>query len=279
MKLFNKTNTEDHAAQEKEKIETPLDEKIKEIVEQTLKEKLSDKPSTELAETEEKPVQPEETGVPEPEKPKPDENSSKPEKTPKETDDSSLYARLEAIENILAQRIIDRDKALLNKTARIDELSEKYERLMTSVQEDRYRKDKVKLISKIIFFTDLIRRMLYEFNQHRSDKAKSEETVFLEQQFEKLIVAMDDTLKHEMVSTMPQAVEGADFDEEHMQAIDTIHTDNAALNGRVYRSLSACYIWTLPYVLKARVDENGNEVRNYRFVLHPEEVILYKYNK
>ena len=121
--------------------------------------------------------------------------------------------------------------------------------------------------------------MLYEFNQHRSDKAKSEETVFLEQQFEKLIVAMDDTLKHEMVSTMTQAAEGADFDEEPMEAIDTINTDNAALDGKVHRSLSACYVWTLPYILKARIDENGNEVRNYRFVLHPEEVILYKYNK
>ena len=279
IKLFDKASPEAQPEQEEKKEETPLEEKIKEIVEQALKEKMAAKSSPEPDEADEKPAQPEETCAPEPKEPRPDEDCSKPDKTSTETGDGTLYTRLEAIETILAKRLKNSDESLRDKAARIDELSEKYERLMTSVQEDRYRKDKVKLISKIIFFTDLIRRMLYEFNQHRSNTAKSEETVFLEQQFEKLIVAMDDTLKHEIVSTMPQAAEGADFDEEHMEAIDTIHTDNASLDGKVHRSLSACYVWTLPYILKARIDENGNEVRNYRFVLHPEEVILYKYNK
>lgn len=157
---------------------------------------------------------------------------------------------------------------------------EKYEKLYQNVQEDRYRKDKVKLAGRMIHHVDLLRRMLYDFNSNRDNShAKDEETLFLEKQIEMIIAAMDDTLQHEMVMTRPMAQEGVIFDDEYMEAIDTVPTDDPALDGKVYRSVSACYYWTLPYILKARIDEKGDEVRSYNFMIHPEEVIIYKLNK
>ena len=190
---------------------------------------------------------------------------------------NQIKGQLDRMEKVLADDLAEEKQKRGAVSEKLADRQTKYENLMQTVQEDRYRKDKVKLINRVIFFTDLIRRMLYDFNTHRdSSQPKNEETLFLEQQFEKIIETMDDTLRHEMVTTLPLPCEGDDFQDEYMEVIDTIETDNDALAGKVQRAISACYIWTLPYILKARLDENGNEVRHYQFVLHPAEVIVYR---
>lgn len=170
-----------------------------------------------------------------------------------------------------------KDENIREKDVKLQDFRDKYEKLLQSVQEDRYRKDKAKLINKMIFYVDLMRRMLYEFDAKRKDQMPlTEDAVFFRQQIETLILSMDDTLKHEMVYTLPVANQGDDVDEERMEIIDTVETDDPALVGKIFRSVSACYTWSLPYILKARVNETGDEVRTYNFVLHPEEVITYK---
>lgn len=186
---------------------------------------------------------------------------------------NDLAERLEKIEKMIGEELQAARTATKAVQDKLDDRQQKYEDLMQKSQEDRYRKDKAKLINKMIFYVDLMRRTLYEFRN------KPEAGINLEEQLDKLIVSMDDTLSHEMVRTLPMANPGDDIVDERMEVIDSVETEDPALDNKIYRSISACYTWSLPYVLKARLDEKGDEVRTYNFVLHPEEVIIYKLKK
>lgn len=269
-----------------------LDRKLNEMSEKIATPAPAETPKQASAEPEQRPVQPEaelKPVMPEPTakpvepEPQRDEASHKESNNAPVVSDKAvkeLKEQLDKIEKLISDDLANEREKRNSIADKLADRQTKYENLSQNVQEDRYRKDKAKIINKVIFFSDLIRRMLYDFNAHRdATKAKDEETVFLEEQFAKLIDAMDDTLRHEMVETLPMAAQGDDFVEGNMEVIDTVETDDANLAGKVYRSISACYTWYLPYIVKARLDDNGNEVRHYRFVLHPEEVIIYKLNK
>ncbi len=58
--------------------------------------------------------------------------------------------------------------------------------------------------------------------------------------------------------------------------MDSVQTDDPQMAGKVAGSESPAYVWTLPYILKARVDGDGNEINSYRFLLEREKVIIYK---
>lgn len=214
-----------------------------------------------------------------------DSSNSTEQKTLPSIDDNS--GKILEIAQLISEKIdtlnsvVNNNQSLINAAKTSDEklnaYTSKYEGLYQNVQEDRYRKDKAKIINKMIFYVDLMRRMLYDFiNKRNPDEQLSDDAIFLKNQIENLIQSMDDTLKHEMVQTRPMAQNGDTFDEETMEVIDIIETDDASLDGKIFRSISACYTWTLPYILKARINENGDEVRRYSFVIHPEEVITYK---
>lgn len=190
--------------------------------------------------------------------------------------ESSVVAELHSSINTVGVK----DENIHEKDVKLQEFRDKYERLLQNVQEDRYRKDKSKLINKLISYVDLMRRVLYDYDAKREGmEPMTEDAIFFRQQIESLILSMDDALKHEMVNTLPMANPGDDVDEERMEVIDTVETDDPALDGKIFRSVSACYTWSLPYILKARINETGDEVRTYNFVLHPEEVITYKLKK
>lgn len=166
------------------------------------------------------------------------------------------------------------------KDNKIEEYIDKYDRLLDNVQQDRYLKDKLSLVKRIISYVELVREVLYEFDEKRGDSVPlTKDAVFFREQIENLTKSMAGTIRNEMVETIPMANMGDDFDEKRMDVIDTVETDNPSLNRKIFRSVSPCYIWSLPYILKARVTDTGDEVRSYKFVLQPEKVILYNLKK
>lgn len=162
-------------------------------------------------------------------------------------------------------------------------LAEKQERLETilqSVQEDRYRKDKIKLINKYIYHIDLIRQTLYDFNSGRdSSKEKDPETVFLERQLEETAAGLEAVLMQEMVEKVQTGKNGGTVDPEMQETVETVPTNDPGMDGKIFRSLSPAYVWTLPYILKPRISDTGEEVRSYRFLIRPEQIITYKLKK
>ena len=163
---------------------------------------------------------------------------------------------------------------------KLAEKQERLENILQSVQEDRYRKDKIKLINKYIYHIDLIRQTLYDFNSARdSSKEKDPETVFLERQLEETAAGLEAVLMQEMVEKVQTGKNGGTVDPEMQETVETVPTNDPGMDGKIFRSLSPAYVWTLPYILKPRISDTGEEVRSYRFLIRPEQIITYKLKK
>lgn len=175
------------------------------------------------------------------------------------------------------------NQRLLQENAKMSECLEdkqlRLEQIVQTCQEDRYRKDKVKLINKYIYQIDLIRKTQYDFSIYRNQQSEKEAIAFLESQLTEIIKGMEATLLQEMVENIQTGEEGASVNPDMQETIDTVSTDNPELDGKIYCSISPAYVWTLPYILKAKITDKGDEIKSYRFLIRPEQIITYKFNK
>lgn len=191
----------------------------------------------------------------------------------------------ETIEDLIRQKAEELDLRLQEMTSERQALTEKLARseerfyqLTQTVQEDRYRKDKSRLLGACIDEANLIRSSLYDFRNRRENgelKKSAEEE--LEEMLEKIVDHFDKRiLRTERVEVLPKAEPGSDFREDIQDVVDYQPTDDQQMVGKVARSESPAYVWTLPYIFKAKVDGDGNEINSYRFLLEREKVIIYK---
>lgn len=192
----------------------------------------------------------------------------------------------EKIETLIRQKAEELDRRLQELTSERQALAEKLARseerfyqLTQTVQEDRYRKDKSRLLSACIDEANLIRSSLYDFRKRRDNGAlKKSAELELEEMLGKIVDHIDKRiLRIERVEVLPQAEHGSDFQEDTQEIVGSVQTDDPQMAGKVARSESPAYVWTLPYILKAKVDGDGNEINNYRFLLEREKVIIYKH--
>jgi hypothetical protein len=196
----------------------------------------------------------------------------------------TLKSLQEGINQLSAQlnaengRLIQENEALQDL---VDKKQERLEQISQNCQEDRYRKDKSRLIDRYIYLMDIIRQTLYDYdyNRERILPAGADAEAFLKQQLEAVIVAMNATLDSEKVIMLPSASEGTAVNPDLQEIIDVVSTDKPDMDGKVFRSVNPGYAWTLPYILRAKTTDTGQEIKNYRFLIRAEQVIVYKFNK
>lgn len=161
-----------------------------------------------------------------------------------------------------------------------NELDDKQEKLQTitqNVQEDRYRKDKIKLINRCIMQLDIIRKTLYDYDHGRESIENKEE--FLYRQLQEIVTGMEATLSYEGVETKTFAAAGEKVDTQNQEVVEAVATDDVEKDGAVAVSINPGYVWTLPYIIKCRKTDNNEEILNYRFLLQSEQVAAYRYVK
>lgn len=208
---------------------------------------------------------------------------------PKETDAmqwDNMQKILESIKKVvvnLDSQISNEHQRLLKENSDIQELldqkQEHLEQITQTCQEDRYKKDKIKLVNKYIYQMDLIRKVLYDFNSLRTMQSDEESVAFLENQLKSIVVSMEATLAQEMVEPIQYGEDGGTVNPELQETIDVVATNNPELDGKIYSSINPGYVWTLPYILKAKITDNGDEIKSYRFLVRPEQIIVYRLNK
>lgn len=217
-----------------------------------------------------------------------DQSDPKPQGEASNTSDSfttiekTLALISEQIKSLSASVSIENQR-LLQENAKISEGLEnkqlQLEQIVQTCQEDRYRKDKIKLINKYIYQIDLIRKTQYDFSIYRNQLSENEAIVFLESQLTEIVKGMEATLLQEMVENIQTGEDGAAVNPDMQETIDTVSTDNPELDGKIYCSISPAYVWTLPYILKAKITDKGDEIKSYRFLIRREQIITYKFNK
>lgn len=198
-------------------------------------------------------------------------------KAAEKSSDSLLLEEINKISAMISERNeIAKENEYLH--TKLDEKQERLEQIVHNCQEDRYRKDKGRLINRIIYQMDLIRNVIYDFdNEHPEDLSAS--VAFLRQQFLEIITYMEETLRAESVECIRLGKDGSAVDLELQEVTDVVITDKPELAGKVHRSIHPGYIWRLPYILKAKIKDDGSVVKDYDFLIRPEQVITYKLNK
>jgi len=189
--------------------------------------------------------------------------------------ENQLTALRETLDVTVRELVADRTEL----SRKLDEKTSRYQELLERVQDDRYRKDKVKILRRNINLRNLISGVLddYRLAIPRLAGYDAPASIFLEQQLEKVVEKLDADLRQEMLVPLVNGREGSDFDAEHQEIVEQQPTDRPELDGKVCRSVAPGYVWTLPYIFKPRVNESGEEVYTYRFLLRSEDVITYKY--
>ncbi len=208
-----------------------------------------------------------------------EEKGKVPDNSAPVTPDADIKSSLKTILSLVSQensRLIKENTDLEN---RLDEKQMRLEQIVQVCQEDRYRKDKVKLINKYVYHIDLIRKTLFEFAADRKKMQGAKAVDFLVHQLEELVTGMDATLQQEMVEIRRFGKEGDSVNLDMQEVIGSVPTDDFSLDGKIHSSVSPAYIWTLPYILKAKVTDSGDEIKSYNFLLRAEQIIVYKFNK
>lgn len=213
-------------------------------------------------------------------------SDEQPDKSDEDTLTQEPSQESETIEDLIRQKAEELDRRLQELTSERQALAEKLTRseerfyqLTQTVQEDRNRKDKARLLGACIDEANLIRGSLRDFRERRKNGnlSKSAEQE-LEEMLEKIVEHFDRRiLRTERVEVLPKANSGSDFREDIQDVVDYQPTDDPQMDRKVARSESPAYVWTLPYILKAKVDGDGNEINSYRFLLEREKVIIYKH--
>ena len=128
---------------------------------------------------------------------------------------------------------------------------------------------------RIIRLLDNIRSVDYKYRVEHEQMADNE--LFLYKQLGEIITALETVLINEGVTirTYGNEMVNSEFEE----TVQLLETQNPELDNTIARVISPAYIWTLPYILKAKVNQEGETIRSYQFILQAQKIITYKYAK
>ena len=156
---------------------------------------------------------------------------------------------------------------------------DRLENIIQTVQEDRYRKDKLKLINRCIFQSEMLRKTIYEYPDITKEMTLEQKEEFLLKQLNSVVIGFDSMLADEGAVVTHFAAVGEKMNNEFQEAVGARETDDEAKNGTVAEVVSPGYVCTLPYILKAKVNESGEEIKRYKFLMQTEKIIAYKFVK
>lgn len=162
-----------------------------------------------------------------------------------------------------------------NQESKLEEKQERLEIINQRIQEDRYRKDKATLLNKCIYFIELIRKTLDDYPTYKSSIEDIESYFF--QQLGNIATGIESTLLTEGVQRRSFSSVGGKVVPEYQETVGVIDTDDPTKDNTIAKVVSPAYVWTLPYILRGKINEAGDEIKCYKFLMRAEQIVVYKY--
>ena len=72
--------------------------------------------------------------------------------------------------------------------------------------------------------------------------------------------------------------EDINFDPHTQQSFE-YPTDNPDIDKKIRRTLNPGYVWTLPYIIRAKANGEEHPLKEYRMIFRREQVECFKYIK
>lgn len=178
----------------------------------------------------------------------------------------------QVLENLSA-KIDGENRDLLRTLDKVEDKLMRRESELQNFQEDSRLKATAPFLKQFIHLGDMMRKVV---DENPSEAGAS--SAYLLEQFRQLIDSIDFILRDFSVDVFRHDEEDTRFDPHTQQAFD-YPTDDPALDKKVRRTVNPGYVWTLPYVLKAKASGEEHPLKEYRMIFRREQVECFKYIK
>lgn len=173
--------------------------------------------------------------------------------------------------NALALKIEDENGSLICLLNKVEDKLMRRESEIQGFQEDSRLKSIAPLLKQFIYLGDMMRKVLYDMPV---DKEMAYE--YLKSQLKQLINSIDYILMDFSVDAFKHDEDNITFDPHTQQMFEYI-TDDITLDKKIRRTVNPGYVWTLPYIIKAKANGEPHPLKEYRMIFRREQVECYKY--
>ena len=184
---------------------------------------------------------------------------------------TELQEGLKLILETLSGKIDQENGALIRTLDKVEDKLMRKEADLQSFQEDSRLKATAPYLKQFINLGDMMRKVIDE-----NPSAAEESASYLLEQFKRLTDSIDFILRDFSVEAFRRDEADTTFDPHTQQAFE-YPTDNAALDKKIRRTINPGYVWTLPYILKAKANGEEHPLKEYRMIFRREQVECFKY--
>lgn len=184
---------------------------------------------------------------------------------------TELQEGLKLILETLSGKIDQENGALIRTLDKVEDKLMRKEADLQSFQEDSRLKATAPYLKQFINLGDMMRKVVDE-----NPSAAEESASYLLEQFKRLTDSIDFILRDFSVEAFRRDEADTTFDPHTQQAFE-YPTDNAALDKKIRRTINPGYVWTLPYILKAKANGEEHPLKEYRMIFRREQVECFKY--
>ena len=186
--------------------------------------------------------------------------------------ESSSDDALQKIQDVLAEIKNDLFSGNSELIALLDKAENRLQRRdaeVQSFQEDYYRKTITPYIRQFIALGDMMRKVVDEAPEETKGQ-------YIEAQFGKIVESIDYILRDFSFAAYQEGEYGSDYNPQKQDVVAYKETDKIELDKKVSRSLNPGYVWTLPYIIKAKANGESLPLKSYEFIFRKEQVETFK---
>lgn len=178
----------------------------------------------------------------------------------------------QVLEN-LSVKIDQENRELVRVLDKVEEKLMRKEADLQGFQEDSRLKATAPFLKQFIHLGDMMRKVVEENPVEPEASA-----AYLLAQIRQLTDSIDFILRDFSVDVFRHDESDTRFDPHTQQAFEYL-TDDPTLDKKVRRTINPGYVWTLPYILKAKANGEEHPLKEYRMIFRREQVECFKYIK
>lgn len=184
---------------------------------------------------------------------------------------ADLQDHIKQIMETLSDKIENENHELTRILDKVEDKLMRKEADLQGFQEDSHLKATAPFLKQFIHLGDMMRKVVEE---NPTDTEAS--ATYLLKQFKQLINSIDFILRDFSVEVFQHDEEDTRFDPHTQQAFDYL-TNDITLDKKIRRTINPGYVWTLPYILRAKANGEAHPLKEYRMIFRREQVECFKY--
>ena len=184
-----------------------------------------------------------------------------------------LRDTMEQMSLTLSEKISNENLELVHILDKMEDKLRRKESELQGFQEDFRLKSSAPFLKQFINLGDMMRRVIDD-NPLNADESAS----YLLKQMQRLIESIDCILRDFSIEPFLHNEEDINFDPYTQQSFE-YPTNNPDIDKKIRRTLNPGYVWTLPYIIRAKANGEEHPLKEYRMIFRREQVECFKYIK